>query len=137
MAADDDLFPSGPWTGFYNYTGPEDRHRMDLHLTFSDGHIAGDGNDNVGRFLINGRYNIADRECEWTKTYPGSHEVIYRGFREGKGIWGTWQIPPLSRGGFHIWPRGAGGSVEESRKAEADLPVAAIGHESNTPAPRS
>ena len=34
---DDELFPSGPWTGFYNYTGPEDRHRMDLHLTFANG----------------------------------------------------------------------------------------------------
>ena len=36
---DDDLFPSGPWTGFYNYTGPEDRHRMDLHLDFMNGRM--------------------------------------------------------------------------------------------------
>ena len=29
-----DLFPSGPWTGFYNYS-PKDKHRMDLGLTFA------------------------------------------------------------------------------------------------------
>ena len=35
----DSLFPSGPWTGFYNYR-PGDRHRMDLQLTFANGNIA-------------------------------------------------------------------------------------------------
>jgi hypothetical protein len=49
----EDPFPSGPWVGFYN-CGPGDRHRMDLHLTFADGIVTGDGNDDVGRFLIRG-----------------------------------------------------------------------------------
>ena len=53
---------------------------------------------------------MAERECHWTKTYLGSHEVFYRGFREGKGIWGTWEIGGglWGRGGFHIWPKAAG-----------------------------
>src|SRR5207249_5143062 len=93
FAVDDgDLFPSGPWTGFYNYTGPEDRHRMDLHLTFAQGGIAGEGGDDVGPFLIRGRYDAATRECHWTKTYIGGHDVFYRGFRDTLGIWGTWEI---------------------------------------------
>lgn len=29
-----DLFPSGPWTGVYNYS-PQDKRRMDLDLTFA------------------------------------------------------------------------------------------------------
>lgn len=118
------LFCSGPWTGFYNYT-PPDKHRMDLHLEFADGRIQGEGNDDVGRFLIQGRYNAAERECHWTKTYPGSHDVHYRGFREGKGIWGAWEIGLFARGGFHIWPRGMDSGENKARRNEADLPVEA------------
>jgi hypothetical protein len=32
--------------------------------------------------------------------------VTFRGFREGKGIWGTWEIGSAWKGGFHIWPLG-------------------------------
>jgi hypothetical protein len=71
--------------GFYNY-GPGNRHRMDLHLDFGGGAVNGDGNDDVGQFLIRGTYDAVNRECYWTKTYPVSHAVSYRGFREGKGI---------------------------------------------------
>ena len=62
----EELFPSGPWVGLYNYQ-PGDRHRMDLHLTFADGAVSGDGNDDVGRFLIRGRYDVANRECHWAQ----------------------------------------------------------------------
>ena len=71
----DDLFPTGPWTGFYNYTGPKDKHRMDLHLTFSKGRISGAGNDNIGRFSISGNYDAATHECHWVKQYLGKHAV--------------------------------------------------------------
>jgi hypothetical protein len=77
---------------------------MDLNLTFVNSCISGDGNDDVGMFLIHGRYDAEQKECYWTKTYPGSHEVHYTGYREGKGIWGRWKIGPLDHGGFHIWP---------------------------------
>lgn len=110
-------YPSGPWIGFYNY-GPGDRHRMDLHLLFQGGRMSGDGNDDLGRFLIQGAYDDGSGECHWTKTYIGAHDVFYRGFREGKGIWGTWEIGPLSHGGFHIWPKG------ESMGAETDAAAA-------------
>ena len=122
---DDDLFPSGPWTGFYNYTGPEDRHRMDLHLTFAKGVMTGDGADDIGPFVIGGRYETSSRECWWTKTYPGSHQVSYHGFRDGNGIWGTWEIPPWSKGGFHIWPRQLGSGEREALAEEKEKPVEA------------
>lgn len=120
---EDDLFPSGPWTGFYNYTGPEDRHRMDLRLEFKQGRMTGAGSDNVGYFLIDGSYDPVSKECHWTKSYPGSHHVCYRGFREGVGIWGTWEIPPSARGGFHIWPRRF--KQGESEELETTLEVPA------------
>jgi len=123
----DELFPSGPWTGFYNYRGPEDRHRMDLHLEFAQGRLSGDGTDNIGLFLIRGRYDANAREVWWTKSYVGLHSVQYHGFREGVGIWGTWEIAPVSRGGFQIWPRAAGEGTHETRAATKELPVEAVG----------
>ncbi len=119
------LFPSGPWTGFYNYR-PGDRHRMDLALTFAEGVLSGDGVDDIGRFLIKGRYDAASRECYWTKTYVGAHDVFYRGFREGKGIWGTWEITIQYHGGFHIWPRGAAEGEEQAERAAVEEPVDAV-----------
>ena len=96
---------------------------MDLHLTFADGLLTGDGTDDLGRFLIRGHYDVTSRECSWTKTYPGSHDVSYRGFRENRGIWGTWEIPPLNKGGFHIWPRQAGNGESASRDIAKEKPV--------------
>ena len=99
---------------------------MDLRLTFANGNLSGDGIDDIGRFLIKGRYDAASRECHWTKTYLGSHDVFYRGFREGKGIWGTWEIGILSHGGFHIWPSHAGEGESAAAEAAAEQPVDAI-----------
>lgn len=119
------LFPSGPWVGFYNY-GPGERHRMDLELTFANGNLNGTGTDDVGRFLIKGRYDEANRECHWTKRYIGGHDVFYRGFREGKGIWGTWEITIHDHGGFHIWPRRSGAGEEDAEVESAGEPVDAV-----------
>ncbi len=126
----DAMFPSGPWTGFYNY-GPGDRHRMDLLLTFSGGSLTGEGGDDIGRFLIRGKYDASSGECYWTKTYLGAHEVYYRGFREGKGIWGTWEINLFGHGGFHIWPRREGDGEPQAMSKEE--PVEAVGSETETP----
>src|SRR5947208_2997193 len=121
----DQLYPSGPWTGFYNY-GPKDKRRMDLHLTFSHGKVTGEGTDDVGPFVVKGQYDVKNAECWWMKTYVGGHDVYYRGFREGKGIWGTWEIRNDSRGGFHIWPRRAGEGERVSEATERTEPVDAV-----------
>jgi hypothetical protein len=123
----DELFPSGPWRGFYNYQ-PGDRHAMDLDLTFANGLMSGDGRDDIGLFLVKGKYDPQSRECHWTKSYIGAHDVFYRGFREGKGIWGTWEINVFGHGGFHIWPLAAGEgehNLEKNEKQETE-PVDAV-----------
>ena len=99
---------------------------MDLQLTFANGNMSGDGVDDVGRFLIKGRYDDASHECYWTKSYLGAHDVFYRGFREGKGIWGTWEITIQDHGGFHIWPRQAGEGEERAESAAVEAPVDAV-----------
>jgi hypothetical protein len=124
----EDLFPSGPWVGFYTYV-PSDRHRMDLHLDFANGNMSGDGNDDVGRFIIRGRYDAQSRECYWTKRYLGAHDVFYEGYREGKGIWGRWEIGAFAHGGFHIWPKNAGEGETTAEVIEQTVPVEAIGKE--------
>lgn len=96
---------------------------MDLHLSFANGAMTGDGSDDIGRFVIRGRYEASRRECWWTKIYPGSHEVSYHGFRDGNGIWGTWEIRPWSKGGFHIWPRRRQEGEGQARFEEMEQPV--------------
>ena len=114
----DSRFPSGPWTGFFLQPILPGRHQMDMILTFRDGRIAGEGRDRVGNFVFQGRYQVEDGKCWWTKTYVRQHSLAYEGFNEGKGIWGTWKYSPSNHGGFHIWPV-AMGDPTQSRLAEA------------------
>jgi hypothetical protein len=95
---------------------------MDLNVTFATGRITGEGNDSVGPFVMAGGYDAATKECYWTKTYVAAHDVFYKGFREGKGIWGTWEIVSCHTGGFHIWPLGFEDGEEESASTEYEVP---------------
>lgn len=104
--SDDARFPSGPWTGFFLQPDLPGRHAMELHLSFAEGQIRGEGRDRIGAFLIRGTFQVEDGRCWWTKSYLGRHDVHYQGYNEGKGIWGLWEIERPWRGGFHIWPEG-------------------------------
>jgi len=129
----DNDFPSGPWAGFYCYTS-QDKHRMDLQLDFADGRMRGTGNDDIGAFVIDGRYDAPAKECIFKKTYVGAHTVSYTGYREGKGIWGTWKIRRLFHGGFQIWPLGLGESEDEAISATIEKPLE-VGPAQTQPAP--
>lgn len=59
----------------------------------------------------------------WTKTYVGAHDVFYKGFRERKGIWGTWTIRDEARVGFHIWPLGSDGVENKAKHEEDEMPA--------------
>ena len=106
---------------------------MELDLVFAGGLLTGDGRDDIGAFLVKGKYDAPNRECHWTKSYIGAHDVFYRGFREGKGIWGTWEISIFGHGGFHIWPVGVGEGEEKVEKAERGEPVEARAVEVTSP----
>jgi hypothetical protein len=125
----DPRFPSGPWVGFFVQGLLIGKQWMELRLSFCSGVLTGEGRDIVGQFAILGHYDVADGRCSWTKTYHGKHDVFYAGFNEGKGIWGTWEIPrgPASamrlHGGFHIWPEGMGDPSDSRLAVEAEPPV--------------
>lgn len=128
----DPRFPSGPWVGFFLQKTRPGRHQMELRLTFRSGEIRGEGRDWVGAFFMSGGYNLADGQCYWTKRYVGKHDVHYKGFNEGKGIWGIWEmpeqiLPEYRRGGFHIWPEGTPDPTQPALSEEAELPVT-VGH---------
>ncbi len=128
-AETDPRFPSGPWTGFFLQRAIPGRHRMELRLTFHGGVMEGEGRDRVGPFLVRGRYSVEDGRCHWTKRYLGKHDVFYKGFNEGKGIWGVWEMPHvaapgLRSGGFHIWPEGHPDPTGSHLTAAAELPAA-------------
>lgn len=118
----DPRFPSGKWTGFYIYHGRPEKHAMELLLAFGGGTMTGEGRDPVGEFTVKGRYHIDDGACHFTKQYPRKHCVAYSGYNEGRGIWGTWQIPGEAKGGFHIWPEGMGDPTADALEAEAPVP---------------
>jgi hypothetical protein len=118
----DPRFPSGPWTGFFLQPVLPGRHLMELALTFRQGEMTGEGRDWVGKFGIRGRYNLTDGNCYWTKRYWGKHDVFYRGFNEGNGIWGKWEMGSLWHGGFHIWPEGMGDPTQQHLVEAAELP---------------
>jgi hypothetical protein len=96
---------------------------MELELTFRQGAMTGEGRDLIGPFLIRGRYQLQDGQCWWTKRYIGKHDVSYRGYNEGRGIWGLWEIPPHWRGGFHIWPKAMGDPTRKALTESIDEPV--------------
>jgi hypothetical protein len=120
----DSRFPSGPWQGFFLMAHWPGRHTMELHLTFRQGVMTGEGRDMIGSFLIRGKYNTDDGKCHWSKRYVGKHDVAYQGYNEGKGIWGIWEIPPTWRGGFHIWPTAMGDPTFPKLTEAIDEPVA-------------
>ena len=121
----DDVFKSGRWVGFYMYESG-DRHRMDMGLTFQNGIISGEGDDDVGAFVIRGHYDVQSGECYWTKSYVGRHDVFYLGHADSGSIWGTWELDE-DRGGFRIWPLQSGNDVDEVETNEATTPVEAVG----------
>jgi hypothetical protein len=122
---EDAEYPSGPWVGFYNYEPCGPRYGQEMDITFRKGRLAGEGLDSVGPFFLRGGYDREKQKVWWTKTYPGSHDVFYQGFREGKGIWGTWEIGIFARGGFRIWPKGLGSGIDAEAEAEGDAGVEA------------
>ena len=118
-------YPNGPWVGFYVYSfEKQNRHRMDIALTFSAGNISGSGSDDLGKFGIVGKFDAKNGECHWHKSYvglPKSEMVFYKGFREGNGIWGTWEIT-FTTGGFRIWPKSLGDSLDLIEGEKKKLP---------------
>ncbi len=123
----DPRFPSGAWVGYFLQKWPPlGRQAMELSLTFRDGNITGEGRDIIGTFSLCGHYQLEDGRCDWVKQYHERHAVQYRGFNEGKGIWGVWQIPKDGlKGGFQIWPKGMSDPTAPTLSEEADLPAAA------------
>ena len=121
----DPRFPSGRWVGFWiQGQSPPSRFQTELHLSFAQGVLSGEGRDWVGAYTVHGRYHVEDGRCRWTKHYLEKHDVFYEGYNEGKGIWGTWRISREFHGGFHIWPEGMPDPTGSHLTERADLPQA-------------
>jgi hypothetical protein len=129
----DPRFPSGSWVGFW-IQREVGKQKMACHLSFSDGRVAGGGGDIVGRFTINGRYDLKNGRCLLIKQYENAHSLQYDGASEGDDLWfwGIWRLPG-DRGGFHLWPEGKADPTERRLKAANDLPAGAKGRVSLVP----
>lgn len=116
-------FPSGKWFGFYLQPPHGRRQATELIIEFSKGVLVGEGQDNVGDFLIRGRYDLDSGKCHWVKRYLGKHDVDYSGYGEGQGIWGVWTIQTSDRGGFYIWPEGMADPTQNRLAEEIEQPI--------------
>jgi len=113
------LPPSGRWKGYYLYGDAGLKHHMSLHLTFAiNGRIDGEGIDDVGAFVITGRFDSVSSQASWVKAYTGMHDVQYAGLYCRPSICGDWTLGPLS-GGFWIWPSSL--SADEFSEAVVEL----------------
>ena len=122
-------FPSGKWVGFFLDKRLPGKHQMELLLAFANGRMNGEGRDRVGKFTVEGAYDVTDGKCLWVKRYVKAHAVHYTGFNEGQGIWGTWEMHwggATFTGGFHIWPEGMHDPSQPILAAEADLPMETV-----------
>lgn len=122
----DERFPSGKWVGFFLDRRMPGKHQMELNLHFAAGQMTGEGRDRVGEFVIVGNYDTQSGECKFAKQYINAHGITYRGFNEGKGIWGTWELVwgvLTFSGGFHIWPEGMADPTILRLFEEIDEPI--------------
>lgn len=120
--------PSGQWRGYYHQLGSQ--HQL-AHFRFHfapNGDLGGAGVDNIGQYIIRGRFSRSAVRIAFSKFYQrGSraadgvvndesnlgHSVEYRGVRVGpslgQGIKGKWFICHKESGyrgmgDFHLWP---------------------------------
>jgi hypothetical protein len=111
--------------GFFLDKRMPGRHEMELELSFCEGKMTGEGRDKIGAFVIVGTYSVEDGKATFDKTYVGRHTILYSGFNEGKGIWGTWlyrERQYQATGGFHIWPKTLPDPTQNQLKEEAEIP---------------
>jgi len=114
----DTSFPSGSWHGYYRQYNAN-HSLMTFELTFIDSVVEGGGQDEVGRYRIQGIFNPETLKVAFGKTYirgtgnpheNKGHTVEYRGERNrnpAQGLRGTWHVrlPHYSGDGpFHLWP---------------------------------
>lgn len=95
---------------------------MDLHLEFAKGVVTGESLEPAsGIVRIVGTYHTDILEVRMTLHFEDPADLDdFRGFREGKGIWGTFACRKYGcRGGFQIWPVAPGEGAEEALEAEA------------------
>lgn len=119
----DGRFPSGRWKGYFLHRSVSaEEWQMDLHLTFSNGRLRGNGVDSIGTFSVDGRYDRDEGKIWWNKRYE-THEIFYKGYAEEQGIWGIWEFRSLGRDGFRIWPVSPGDDAESVEEHETPTAI--------------
>ncbi|CAF3943068.1 unnamed protein product [Rotaria sp. Silwood1] len=94
--------------GYYIQNGEKFDMTFDLFV-MTNGYIADEGNDEIGSFVINGKYTrlsgTEDLEFQFKKHYIGRHDVQYSGIITHDKFWfffdGKWLLNKLSDS-FHL-----------------------------------
>ncbi len=92
---------AGRWRGWWE-SANMGRRTMRLTLRLADGRIDGEGDDCIGPFTFQGRYD-AQGNVSMIKQYIGKHRLRYEGTYDGEGtIFGQWTYSPLWTGPFAL-----------------------------------
>lgn len=74
--------------------------------------LSGVGQDGTGLFVVRGRYDSQNLECNGELTYSCGRRCRFQGYCDLEGMWGTWQGDGDARGGFRLRPLAAADPVE-------------------------
>lgn len=98
---------TGQWTGHYVQYGSEFpmRFKNFYIMPVPQGYIKGEGEDEIGKFVIKGSFNNNATAVRFAKTYIGQHTIYYQGEFTGSSIEGFWafDINSLGESTFKIW----------------------------------
>ena len=120
-------FPSGRWLG-WSECADHGRITLRWNLSFVSGRISGSTYERDRLVRISGTYEPEKLECLISQHYTPADLDAFRGFREGKGIWGTWKCSAMGcTGGFLIWPYREDEGAGEASLSEEPIPETAWG----------
>ncbi|XP_063406891.1 uncharacterized protein LOC134690774 [Mytilus trossulus] len=80
------------WTGFYNQN--DNRHAFELDIAFKGDKVSGKGDDEIGKFSINGDWISSSGKIQFCKQYHGAHSVDYSGqlSSDGRSMKGKYNV---------------------------------------------
>ncbi len=95
------VFTDVEWKGWYEEMGQRKEMVFRNFYIGMDGKILGEGQDQIGKFTINGHMDMGTGFAQFVKQYKGKHAVNYQGSFTDGAFRGSWTVAG-STGSFEL-----------------------------------